>query len=314
LLIDPLPSVPPRRGHLQEVPEFVLPLDHKRLGDKDEDRFVTVEGHQLGGEGQLNGFSQTYLISQEIPGAAVLMGVEGQLDEGFLVCPEAVLLAIDGQFHNRLGGSGLFLFPGVDVRDDNAVDQPGHVLHDRLSQVRRLRGGPQGIEFLLYPPDALLAFVQPDQFIVVDPSRPGLVGAADKTDLRAIRSGDHAGLAVDQPEGLIGEDLYLEKAAPDKIIEPLEPCLHRRPDLGGKRGAPFAVHSPLGRSGGLDIQGIEAGVADDPGAGLAAFRCHPFKSLSRNLQQRGAKKAGNPIIAVGALQLGGQEVLQGAAA
>src|SRR4030043_412127 len=35
LLVDPLPAVPPRRGHFQEVPELVLPLDHQRLGEQD---------------------------------------------------------------------------------------------------------------------------------------------------------------------------------------------------------------------------------------------------------------------------------------
>ena len=41
----------------------------------------------VGGESQLDGLPQTHLVGQEIPGAAVLMGVEGQLDEGFRVGP-----------------------------------------------------------------------------------------------------------------------------------------------------------------------------------------------------------------------------------
>ena len=37
---------------------------------------------------------------------------------------------------------------------------------------------------------------------------------------------------------------------------------------------------------------------------------HPFQGLARHLQQGGAEKPGNPIIPAGALQLGGQEILQ----
>jgi hypothetical protein len=99
--------------------------------------------------------------------------------------PEAVFPVVDGQLHNRFSGIGLFFLPCVDIGDDNPVDQPGHVLHDRLRQVHR-GGEPQGVEFLLYPPDALLALVQPDQFIVADPGRPGLVGAADKAVPRSV--------------------------------------------------------------------------------------------------------------------------------
>ena len=78
--------------------------------------------------------------------------------------------------------------------------------------------------------------------------------------------------------------------------------------------APFAVHPPLGRPGGLDIQGLKAGVADHPNVGLAAFRCHPFQGFARHLQQGGAEEPGNPVVLPGALQLGRQEILQGTAA
>jgi hypothetical protein len=93
----------------------------------------------------------------------------------------------------------------------------------------------------------------------------------------------------------------------------------RRPDSWG----PISVgseahhsrcHPPLGRPGGLDVQGIEAGVADQPNAGLAAFRRHPFQGLARHLQQGRAEESGNPVVPAGALQPGGQEILQGAAA
>ena len=115
-------------------------------------------------------------------------------------------------------------------------------------------------------------------------------------------------------EGLIGEDLYLEKAAAEKIVESLEPGLHGRNDLGGERSAPFAVHPPLGRPGGLNVQRIEAGVADHPNAGLAVIRRHPFQGFARHLQQGGAEEPGNPVIPAGALQPGCQEILQRTAA
>ena len=118
---------------------------------------------------------------------------------------------------------------------------------------------------------------------------------------------------MDQAEGLVGEDLHLEKAATKKIVEPLKPGLHGCADLGGKRGAPFAVHPPLGRAGGLNVQRIEAGVADQPDAGLAVFRRHPFQGLARHLQEGGAEESGNPVVPAGALQLSRQEILQWAA-
>jgi len=187
-------------------------------------------------------------------------------------------------------------------------------LHDRLRQIHRLGGGPQGVEFLLHPPNALLALVQPDQLIVGDPGRTGLVGAADKADPRSVRPRDHAGLAVDQAEGVVGEDFYLEKAAADKIVEPLKPHLHGCTDVGGERSAPFAVHPPFGRPGGLNVQGIEAGVADHPNTGLALFRRHPFQSLARHLQQGGAEEPCNPVLPARTLQPDGQEILQSTAA
>ena len=95
--------------------------------------------------------------------------------------------------------------------------------------------------------------------------------------------------------------------------EPLEPGLHGCADLDRERSAPFAMHPPLCRPGGLNVQGIEAGVADHPNAGLAAFRRHPFQGLARHLQQGRAEKPGDPVVPAGALQLGGQEILQWAA-
>ena len=67
----------------------------------------------------------------------------------------------------------------------------------------------------------------------------------------------------------------------EKIVETLQPGLQGCADLGGERSAPFAVHPPLDRPGGLDIQGIEAGVADHPNAGLTAAGRH----ISRIMRQ-----------------------------
>ena len=77
---------------------------------------------------------------------------------------------------------------------------------------------------------------------------------------------------------------------------------------------PFAVHLPLGRPSVLNVQGIEAGVADHADAVLAAFRRHPLHGLTRNFQKGRAEEAGNPIVPAGALQPGGQEILQWTAA
>jgi hypothetical protein len=77
---------------------------------------------------------------------------------------------------------------------------------------------------------------------------------------------------------------------------------------------PFAGHLPLGRPSGLNVQGIEGGIADHADAGLAAFRLHPFQGFARHLQKGGSQEPGNPVIAAGALQLSGQEILQRTAA
>jgi hypothetical protein len=47
----------------------------------------------------------------------------------------------------------------------------------------------------------------------------------------------------------------------------------------------------------LNIQRIEAGVADHPNAGLAAIRRHPLQGLARHLQQGRAEEHGNPVVA-----------------
>jgi len=59
-----------------------------------------------------------------------------------------------------------------------------------------------------------------------------------------------------------------------------------------KQGStPFAVHPPFGRPGGLNIQGIEARVADHPNAGHASsvfhFNIISIKELKADLKDRG---------------------------
>jgi len=65
----------------------------------------------------------------------------------------------------------------------------------------------------------------------------------------------------------------------------------------------FAVHLPLGRPRGLNVQGIEARVADHPAAGLAAFRFHPPRGLGCHLQKGRVGVPGNPVVPAGVLQL-----------
>jgi hypothetical protein len=48
---------------------------------------------------------------------------------------------------------------------------------------------------------------------------------------------------------------------------------------------PFAVHPPLGRPRGLNVQGVKAGVADHPNAGLAAFRLHLLPDAHRSVEE-----------------------------
>jgi len=45
------------------------------------------------------------------------------------------------------------------------------------------------------------------------------------------------------------------------------------------------VHLPLGRPGGLSVQGIKAGVADHPNAGLAAFRLHLLPDAPQSVEE-----------------------------
>ncbi len=76
----------------------------------------------------------------------------------------------------------------------------------------------------------------------------------------------------------------------------------------------FAGHFPLGRPSGLIVQGIEARVADHADAVLAAFQRHPLQGLARHLQEGRAEEPGNPFVPAGALQPGGQKILQRTAA
>ena len=53
-----------------------------------------------------------------------------------------------------------------------------------------------------------------------------------------------------------------------------------------KQGStPFAVHLPLSRPSGLNVQGIEAGVADHADAVLAAFRLHLLPDAPQSVEE-----------------------------
>jgi len=53
-----------------------------------------------------------------------------------------------------------------------------------------------------------------------------------------------------------------------------------------KQGStPFTVHPPLGRPSDLNVQGIEAGVADHPNAGLAPFRLLPLPDAPQSVRE-----------------------------
>ena len=65
---------------------------------------------------------------------------------------------------------------------------------------------------------------------------------------------------------------------------------------------------------GMLVTYLQMDVPLSPNAGLAVIKRHPFQGLARNLQQGGAEEAGNPVVPAGALQPGGQEILQWTAA
>jgi len=118
---------------------------------------------------------------------------------------------------------------------------------------------------------------------------------------------------MDQAESIVGEDLHLQAAAREEVVQPLKPELHGLGNIGRKRGTPLTVHAPFCCSGSLDIERAQGRVADYADAGSVTWIAHFLQSLTGNFQKRGAKESGDPVILPGTIQVISQKILQRAA-
>ena len=295
VLVHPSAAVPHRRRQAEQRVEFVLPLLHQRLRREHQHRPVAGQRHELCRHRQLQGLAQPDLVGQhEARAVRPAMGVEGHLHEVLLVLPEPHFLAIDGRFDHHRGRFRL-LPPAAHVPQQLAARQPIQVLNHEIGESHRVGRRPQRVEFLLNPRHRLWSVVLPDQLVVEAERRPGLVRAAEERRAPSVRQRNHAGLAVDQAECVIGQHANLDLAGPQPVVEPRQARLGGIAQLLGTRITPLPAHGNLGSPGNVHVLPREARVADQadrPG--------HALQSLARNFKDGRREVPGDAIVATGA--------------
>ncbi len=112
-----------------------------------------------------------------------------------------------------------------------------------------------------------------------------------------VGQGDDAGLAVDQPENLVGQDAHLELAVVQQAIEALEALAGARRTLALQqrlrpRTCPRTPDGIPGGLGGLYVERVEVGIADD-----ADRAGDGVQLLADQFQQRGGEVAGDAVVA-----------------
>lgn len=286
VFVPPVPAVPHRRGQVEQSLQLALPLSDQRLGGEDQDRLVAGQGHQLRRHAELNGLAEADLVGEdETRPVRAEVGVESQFDEMLLVLPEADFLAIDRRFDD--GGGGVRCFtPVPEIGDDDALRQPLDVLHHGVGQFDGKGRIPQGVELFLNPADGVFGVVLPEQFVVQAPGSQGFVDAAEEGGPTAVRQGDDARLAVDQAEFLVGNDLDLELAAGEELVEAPEAGFGRFGKLFRRRRAPFrrmaacaaflAISTSRGSS--PELQTSRTGPATDSNSSPATSRMEDEKN------------------------------------
>lgn len=242
-------------------------------------------------------FPEPDLVGQHEASAAKAMPLHRQAYEELLVRPEPLLASVDGALDRDRGRLGVLLPLGE--RDHLALGQPLDVgLDERATrQVHCGRVVPQGVELLAHPLRCFGAVVLPEQLVVQLPGRRALVDAPEKRRRAPVGVANDTGLAMDEPEDLIGQNLDLHLPLPvgqgrdEHVVETLD----ARP--GGVRqilGATRAPAVPEGRLGGnrrLHVLGPDVRVADD------AHRARDgFELLPCDLEEAGTEVPGNPVV------------------
>ncbi len=219
------------------------------------------------------------------------MGLPGDLDKVLLVGHEAEFPAEHRGFHRDGGWFGHVLPSPVGNARLRTTRKPVQLGHHRLGKGPRQGMGPQALEFRIHPVAGVRGIVLPDQLVVQGPSGVGFVGAPQETGAPSLGVADHPGLAVDEPEGVVGKD----------------PHLQLRPVSAGQEGdqAGQAVGAPadqlvrivlqerqfLGLFGGVRIGGADIRIADHADTTL-----HPFQSFPRQFQQGRVEVAGDAVV------------------
>ena len=153
---------------------------------------------------------------------------------------------------------------------------------------------PQSFEFSLYPVAGFARVVLPNKLIVERPARVGFVGAAKKTGMPAVSVANDASLAMNEPEGVIGKDTYIQL----RVAHAREESMQARDTFGAAAREFFGIileeRELLGLLGGHDILGLDIGIADNAyGAGNA------FERLSGQLEQGRIKVARDAVVGYG---------------
>ena len=226
VFIHPAAAVPVGRRQLQQLHQLIAPLLKQGLGGEHQDRtsLGILKRHQQGSHCQLDGFAQAHLIGQHQASTAKAMALQGQAGEVLLMGPETLLAPVDRCFH-RGGGGGFHHRAGLQLLGFHhlAVDDPLHIVLDERA-VRQGAGTvivPEGVELLLHPGDRVWLVAFPEQLVVELPGAGAFVDAAEEGGGGAIGVADHAGFAVNQPEGSIRQHPDLDLVAEQRLVERL---------------------------------------------------------------------------------------------
>jgi hypothetical protein len=219
------------------------------------------------------------------------VGAPGHLDEELLVGPESVFAAEDRRLDGHPGGGGIgTLLPIVEPEFlapretfDLGDNGPGKGFGEGMA--------PEALELRLHPVAGLRGIVFPYELVVECPSRIGLVGATQEAGTPSIGVADDARLAMDHPEGFVGQDPDLELGAAFSSQEAAEALQA----IGASADEGFGVVLEEGqflcllRRG--DIRGLDVRVADHPDGALDALQ-----GFASELEEGGVEVARDAVV------------------
>ena len=219
--------------------------------------------------------------------------MQEQSDEGALPGHELLAAAVEIALHQRRRRDVLgFQFLKLDL---DAPGAPPDLVDDRVRQ--RLADRPEVFELLLDPGDAVGRRVLPDVFIVLAPAFAGLVQAAHERGCGAVRLSDYAGLPMKEWRIDAGDDANLDVALLQNFVKTLVPRAPEETLDGIVDLVPALLEELLaGLFGGVDVLGIQIGVADDP------HLADGLDLLVDEVEDRGSEIAGDAEIFRGAVK------------